>query len=318
MKIGLIFTGYDSQFIGMAKDIYDEYRIVQDYFEEAHNCLNINFVKLCFASSDQELSKVSNAYLSIFLVNSALFALLKEHGVNPDLIAGYGMPGFYSAIYSANGFTFPDGLYLLKKFTSFYEEAFPNMADIGIVKIEEVTETKFKKLCNSLNLHIASYNGKDEYIVTGLNSDILKLKEEKNNLNFKIKNVPLEIGLYTELLNDIAEQFKIYLEKVDFKDLQIPVLSNITGKELVKDTKINNYVVEQITNANDWDKVLHKFTDVDCIIEIGPKEMYVPHLKEIYPDKNVFSFTKKADLEIVKNLLKPEEITVPEDQDAKQ
>lgn len=306
MKIGLIFSGYNSQFVGMAKDFYDEHRIVQDYFEEAYNCLNINFVKLCFASSDQELSKVQNAYLSIFLVNSSLFALLKECSIKPDLIAGYGIAGFYSGIYCANGFTFPDGLYLLKKFTSFYEEALLNMTDIGVVKIVEITESKLKKICKELNLHIACYNGKNEFIVTGLNSDLLSLKEEKNNLNFKYTNVSLEAGLYSDLLKDIEEQFKIYLEKVDFKDLQTPIISNINGKELLTDKKIRNDVVEQIVNANDWEKVLNKFSQVDCIIEVGPKEVFTSRLKEMFPDKKVLSFTKNSDMHVIKNLLNSE------------
>ncbi len=108
------------------------------------------------------------------------------------------------------------------------------------------------------------------------------------------------------MVGEVAEQFKIYLEKVDFKDLQIPVISNITGRAISADKKIKDEVVDQITNPNNWDKVLHKFAGVDCIIEVGPKEIYVPQLKEIYPDKNIFSFTKKADIEVVKNLLNPE------------
>ena len=48
MKIALLFPGYGSQFVGMGKELYDEYRIVQEYFEEASHVLNINFVKLMF------------------------------------------------------------------------------------------------------------------------------------------------------------------------------------------------------------------------------------------------------------------------------
>ena len=70
MKIALLFPGYGSQFVGMGKELYDEYRIVQEYFEEASHVLNNNFVKLCFASSDVELSKMVNAYTSLFLVGS--------------------------------------------------------------------------------------------------------------------------------------------------------------------------------------------------------------------------------------------------------
>src|SRR5436190_23732080 len=100
MKIGFIFPGYGNQFVGMGKELYDEFRIVQEYFEEAYNCLNINFVKLCFASSEQELATISNSHISIFLVGASLFALLKEQGIKCDLIAGYGI-GSYTALFSA-------------------------------------------------------------------------------------------------------------------------------------------------------------------------------------------------------------------------
>ena len=46
MKIAMIFPGYGSQYVGMGKELYDESRIMQEYFEEASNCLNINFRKI--------------------------------------------------------------------------------------------------------------------------------------------------------------------------------------------------------------------------------------------------------------------------------
>src|SRR5579872_2129839 len=100
MKIALLFPGYGSQFVGMGKELYDEHRIVQEYFEEASNCLNINFVKLCFASSDAELRKAENAYTALFLVSSAIAALLQQYGVTPHAVAGYNI-GQLSAVHVA-------------------------------------------------------------------------------------------------------------------------------------------------------------------------------------------------------------------------
>ena len=66
-RIGVIFPGYGEQFVGMGKDIYDKVRIVQEFFEQAAGTADINFVKLLFASSDEEISSIRNAYLAIFL-----------------------------------------------------------------------------------------------------------------------------------------------------------------------------------------------------------------------------------------------------------
>ena len=66
MKIGMIFPGQGSQFLGMGKEFYDKERIFQELFEQASNCLDQNFVRLCFASSEKELCKTINAQTSIF------------------------------------------------------------------------------------------------------------------------------------------------------------------------------------------------------------------------------------------------------------
>src|SRR5690349_16803857 len=100
MKIGVVFPGYGSQYVGMGKEFYDHFRVVQEYFEEASNCLDANFVKLCFAASDQELSEITNAYTAIFLTEVALYGVLVEQGVKVDQVAGLCI-GRYAALFAA-------------------------------------------------------------------------------------------------------------------------------------------------------------------------------------------------------------------------
>ncbi len=61
MKIAMLFPGFGSQFVGMCKELYDEHRVIQEFFEQAASCIDINFVKLCFSSSEQELRQMRNA-----------------------------------------------------------------------------------------------------------------------------------------------------------------------------------------------------------------------------------------------------------------
>src|SRR5690606_20836996 len=121
MKIGMVFPAQGSQFVGMGKELYDDSRIMQEYFEQASNCLDINFVKLCFASSDAELSILNHTYTSLFLVSSSLYALLKDAGIEPSIVAGYNI-GEYAAMHAASSLSLPDGLYLLNKYANFYQD----------------------------------------------------------------------------------------------------------------------------------------------------------------------------------------------------
>ena len=68
MKIGIIFPGYGQQYITMGKDVYDNVRLMQELFEQASIVSDINYVKLIFDDSDNQLAKIENAYGAIYLI----------------------------------------------------------------------------------------------------------------------------------------------------------------------------------------------------------------------------------------------------------
>src|ERR1700733_12339066 len=180
MKIALLFPGYGSQFVGMGKDLYDEYRIVQEYFEEASNCLNNNFVKLCFASSDSELGKMVNAYTALFLLGCSTYAVLKENGIEPDVVTGYN-DGESAALFAAGCFSLPDGLYLLSKMCSFYQEHIDAM-DVDAIRITNVSTKQIEDACERVSgaegkAFIAIYNSPTDHIVAGNRNQLSEIKD---------------------------------------------------------------------------------------------------------------------------------------------
>ncbi len=307
MKIALLFPGYGSQFVGMGKELYDEYRIVQEYFEEASNCLNINFVKLCFASSDAELGKINNAYPALFLVNSAIYALLSQEGVIPSVVTGYNN-GEYAALFAGGCFSFPDGLYLLSKLTSFYQEALEGL-DVKVIRIIGVHTQRLEDVCLKVSAYdgrafIAIYNTSTDHIVAGHTNEIEQIRDILGiEADVSINHIGEEVGLHSVLMDSVVENYTMYLEKVDFKNLQIPMLSSLDGELISQGAEIKKRVIRHVNSPLVFTRVIEKLGEYDVIIEAHSGNGLGDMIKKRWPNKQILFMQKCADIENVKNMI---------------
>lgn len=302
MKIGMLFPDYASQYVGMGKELYDNSRIMQEYFEEASSCLDMNFIKLCFASSDSELAKITNAYVALFLTSSSIAALLQEEGIKPSLVAGYGI-GEFAALHAVRGISLPDGLYVLNKFAHFYQDLIPTL-DMTVIEIHNLPTREVKQMCQQLTVgkdkvYIAAYNTPNNTVVAGNYKAIAKAYQYALDHNSDVHEKPICSGLHGSLMEHVVEQVKVYLQKVDFKDLEIPIVTGIDGKITQQGEKIKDNLIEQLQAPIMWNKVLSNFEDCSMIIEVGPGATLTPLVKELYPDKPIFSINKRADIDAV-------------------
>ena len=306
-KVGVVFSGFGSQFVGMAKDVYDGSRVAQEYFEEAYNCLNVNFVKLCFASSDEELSLISNAYLAVFLADISLYSLLSELGIKPAVLTGYGM-GCYAAWFVAGGFTLPDAFYLLNKYAVFYQE-FLEQQKLQVIQVTGLAVRKARTLCQEVadDLFVAIVNAEADVMIAGSAKSIKKMEQILQPLvlakEINLQARALGWGLHSELAAAVLLNFKMYLEKVDFKDLQIPVISNVNGKVIHTSKEVKKELVAQELNPLLWLKVVQGLADCDVIVEVGPGNQLAQQIQDFYPDKKVFALNKKEDLVKIKEAI---------------
>ena len=310
MKIGMLFPGYSSQFVGMGKELYDSSRVVQEYFEEASNCLGINFVKLCFASSDAELGKVTNAYPALLLTGLSTAHRILE--LYPDItinyVAGYGI-GEYTALCLAKGLTFPDGLYLLSKLSQFYL-AMREELNAKTIVVKGLASRKLKQICDHYTssdayAHIAIYENKYDHIVSGHAGAVDAIAASALEAGArKAKEINAIEGFHTPLLKGLAEHLKMYLTKVDFKDLQIPLIMGINGKETCLAKKTQDAIIKNIAEPLYWDTVLKQFSSVDLIIIPAPSKLLVAEVKEYFPNKMVVGVDTIADLQSLRAYIK--------------
>lgn len=299
MNVVFLFPGYGGQFVGMGKDLYDEHRVLQEFFEEASHCLGINFVKLCFAASDSEIAQMPMSYPAIFLLSCALSALLAEHGITPTMVAGYDA-GIYAALFAAGGLTFPDGLYIIRKYTEFYE-SLRQEKDLGALEVKKVPSAILENLCREFETtQVASYLGNDEHVVTGLAGDIelLRTAITQEVRKARVKSLDPAVGLHSPLVAPVKKMLDMYLAKVDFHEVQLPCLSTVTGQPMPSDKQsIRDVVLTRLENPIHWEKVMENIQDADVVIAFGPGTKLAQTARLWYPEKEVFSLNTIRDFD---------------------
>ncbi len=115
-NIAFLFPGVGSQYSGMGKDFYSNFKIVQENFEEASDSLAMNMCDICFNPEEKNtLDKLEYAKPSLVCLSTAIFRLLdKEIGVIPKFCLGHSL-GEYSALTNAGGIEFWDVLKIVQE-----------------------------------------------------------------------------------------------------------------------------------------------------------------------------------------------------------
>jgi [acyl-carrier-protein] S-malonyltransferase len=296
MKIAFIAPDYGSQFVGMAKELYDQSRVMQEYFEEASICLDTNFVKLCFASSEAELNQISVGYPALFLVSAAIGAMLREKGIIPTLVAGLGI-GEFSAACIARSLSLPDGLYLLSKYAQFYQE-FLDGNQIECVKIMTNGIDAAKKLIEKSNTYLSIvYNDTDVFVAGPAKQiDSIKGTLDEQNLTYFMES-PAQ-GIHCALMEPVLQQLRVYLEKIDFKDSEISVITSVDGNFANQGGQIQAAVMAQLKSTVHWNLVMKQIAlHADIVVEMGPGIGLSELFKREYPQFRVFNINKPTDVD---------------------
>ncbi len=104
----MYFPGQGAQFVGMGKDLYENYPEARELFEKANDILGFRITDLMFAGTDEDLKQTKVTQPAIFL-HSVILAKVLGNNFQPDMTAGHSL-GEFSALVAAGALSFENGL----------------------------------------------------------------------------------------------------------------------------------------------------------------------------------------------------------------
>ncbi|WP_338953376.1 ACP S-malonyltransferase [Lactococcus petauri] len=306
MKTAFLFSGQGAQKLGMAKDLYDEFDIVRETFDQASQVLGYNLREL-IDNDETKLNETQYTQPAILTTSVAILRLLSEQGIKPDLVAGLSL-GEYSALVASGALDFAEAVALVAKRGQYMTEAAPT----GLGKMVAVMNTEaalIEEICEQAAergiVSPANYNTPAQIVIGGQAEavdyavELLKEAGVKRLIELKVSG-----PFHTAILKPASEKLAKELEQVNFNSFKLELISNTTAK-VMKDSEVKELLTRQVMEPVRFYESIEtmKALGVQRFIEVGPGKVLSGFIKKI--DKEA-SFTNVEDLTSFKALVTEE------------
>ncbi|NOR45478.1 MAG: SDR family NAD(P)-dependent oxidoreductase [Candidatus Delongbacteria bacterium] len=290
LKIVFMFTGQGSQYINMGKELYEQEEI---YRNEVDKCLNIankysglNLKEIMYPKNgdSSEINNTSNTQPLLFIFGYALSKLLMSWGIRPDIMIGHSI-GEYTAACLSGLLELEEALQIVIK-RGLLMQSLPNgsMLSVGL------NESDIKPFLND-DISLAAINGPNSCVVSGKKDSIELFEKELVSKGHNTRKLYTSHAFHSYMMDSIVLEFKEVLKKVSFNKIEIPFVSNLTGK----------LITEQEASSPDyWCKHLRqtvRFSDGAEMLLKGDKAVFI----EIGPGNTLSSLIRQHKFEISKH-----------------
>ncbi len=236
-KVAFMFTGQGAQWGGMGSECYAEFPIFRAAFDEA--CVHLDrhlgrsLKEVVFSEAPPDtcalLDGTMFAQSGLFALEVALFRLLEEWRVAPDLLIGHSV-GELAAAHVAGVFSLGDACRLVAARGQLMGRLPAGGAMVAIGAPEDEVRASLDELEYSTErVALAAVNTPAAVVVSGEEEAVLELASGWRERGVRTKRLRVSHAFHSPLMDDMLEEFAEIAEKIDFNEPQIPVVSNLTG-----------------------------------------------------------------------------------------
>ena len=314
MKYAFVFPGQGSQFVGMGKELAENFKSAKDVFEEVNQALGQNLYKVMTEGSDADLTLTTNAQPALMAVSMAVVRVLeKEFKIKlkdkATYVAGHSL-GEYSAACAAGVFSLEDTARLLRIRGDAMQKAVP----VGVGGMAAVLGLSYQDIgalveaCNDSHYYCvaANDNSDGQVVLSGHIQAIEKAIEIASEFGAKkCLRLPVSAPFHSPLMQPAAEAMARAFMEVEAHDAEIPIVANVLADTETEKKEIIKNLIEQVTGTVRWRETMAFFDDNDItdIVELGAGKVLSGMAKRSLKDINSFAVYSVQDIEeLAKNL----------------
>lgn len=301
-KLAIVFPGQGSQSVGMLADLYQNYPLVQDTFNEASAALGYDLWALIANGPEEQLNETQRTQPALLTASVAVWRLWQQQGgATPAYFAGHSL-GEYSALVCAGVLSLADAVKLVEKRGQYMQQAVP--AGTGaMAAIIGLDDAAIAKACADAAqgevVAPVNYNSPGQVVIAGHKAAVERAGEACKAAGAKrALPLPVSVPSHCALMRPAADQLATDLAALNFQQPAIPVVNNVDVQIASNGDAIKEALIRQLYSPVRWTETIEYFAaqGVTEVLELGAGKVLSGLIKRINKELNTSSITDSAAL----------------------
>ena len=287
-KTAFVFPGQGAQYVGMGKDLYDNYPLARELMLQANEELGFALTDIMFEGSDEDLRQTRVTQPAIFLHSVVACRLLNQ--MRPDMVAGHSL-GEFSALVIAETLDMGDALRLVSERALAMQEAC-ELCPGTMAAVLGMADDKVAEICQQIPdcVVAANYNCPGQVVISGSEVGVEQackaLKEAGAKRALKL---PVGGAFHSPLMQPAAERLQKAIMNTPFYAPICPVYQNVSACAEKDKHVIQRQLLEQLTSPVRWTQSVQQMIadSATRFYEFGPGDVLKGLIRKINAEVEV-------------------------------
>lgn len=294
-----LFSGQGSQYVGMAKELFDKYDSAKSVFKNAEDVLGYDLKKIVFEGPDSELNKTVYSQPAIMATSLCAFEALKANGVSFYGVAGHSL-GEYAALVVSGMVTFEDGFKLIKARAEAMQKAAEENKG-AMCAVIGLSSGEIEDVCGSVSGYVVpvNYNSPVQTVIAGEISAVDAASEIFAEKKARCIHLNVSSAFHSKLMQSAADEFIDTAKTVSFSVPDVAFYSNLLGERLTDFSDmpalLASHIVSPVRFVSELEAM--KRDGFDTFIELGPNKVLTGLVRKTLSDVSYANVENEKTLE---------------------